>query len=402
MATSTTGMRTIPTAASRLSQAARIYQRIALSGRGGEQGTESHASSGKEGANNRPAMQEPLREGDVACCPRGASFEELWEAAIKCRRNSVWKPSVKQYCNNIALESLNASRKLRDGTWVDGKPKPIAITYPKKREGLSIRFRDRVVQRALNDNVIYPELVWHFVAANCACQKGKGIDYARRLTWRCLHRNYLHYSHDFYILTADVTGYYPNMRHDVVHDLFARYFDMGVTKRVDSILSAHGGTTGYHPGSQIVQIAGISLLNDLDHYIKEALGARDYVRVMDDFFIASPSREFLETCLGVIRERLGRLGLSLSPSKTRIFPATESFSWLGFVYRPSFSHEFYLTAKGESVKHERKKLARLRKVACKEKADECLTSYLAHLDYGDCRRLQYRLKRYNEELWRTA
>lgn len=52
---------------------------------------------------------------------------------------------------------------------------------------------------------------------------------------------------------------------------------------------------------------------------------------------------------------------------------------MGVGYMPSNRHEWYMTVKSQSVKHERKKLTRLAKVASKEKADECLRSYEAHL-----------------------
>ena len=42
--------------------------------------------------------------------------------------------------------------------------------------------------------------------------------------------------------------------------------------------SQYAGHVGYNPGSQMVQIAGISILDDLDHFIKEQLHEKYYIR----------------------------------------------------------------------------------------------------------------------------
>ena len=351
-------------------------------------------------------MSESLSE--IADCTHGVhsleyaeSFDSLWDSALKCRCNVGWKPSVKQYMNNIAVMTYRNALKLQTGKWEDGETKPITITYPKKREGLAVRFPDRVVQRSLNDNILYPEMARHFVNANCACQKGKGTDYARMLAKKSLHRNYLKYGTDFYVLLIDISGYYPNMRHDIVHAMFARYLQPSVVERIDRILDKQcNGDIGYYPGSQLVQIAGISLLNGIDHIIKEKLGCRDYVRVMDDFLLMHPCKEYLEICLEEICALLSELGFKTNPKKTKIVSIKEGFTWLGFRYSLGTRHEFVMTPKSESIRHERKKLARLRKVCTREKADECLTSYLAYIERGNTYRLQQRLIAYQNELWR--
>ena len=86
-----------------------------------------------------------------------------------------------------------------------------------------------------------------------------------------------------YVLQMDIAGYYPNMRHDVVLAKFARHLDAESYGRVASILAnQYAGEVGFEPGSQLVQIAGISALDGLDHFIKERLRVKGYVRYMDD------------------------------------------------------------------------------------------------------------------------
>ena len=104
---------------------------------------------------------------------RITDYDALWESAMKCKRGVMWKPSTKHFNLNAVEEVHRMNNKLDAGTWKNGKPKEIKILYPKKRDGLSISFKDRVYQRSINDVVLYPSVVKSFIIDNCACQKGK-------------------------------------------------------------------------------------------------------------------------------------------------------------------------------------------------------------------------------------
>lgn len=52
------------------------------------------------------------------------------------------------------------------------------------------------------------------------------------------------------------------------------------------------------------QVLAIFYLNDLDHYIKEILKIKYYVRYQDDFLLLHPSKEYLKECLDKIKEFL--------------------------------------------------------------------------------------------------
>ena len=327
---------------------------------------------------------------------------------MRCIRGVRWKPSVKQFLLNAPLEILRMHTLLKSGKWVNGRPHPIMIMYPKKREGLAIRFPDRVFQRSINDNALYPEMARHFIAENCACQKGKGPDYARALLKKHLWNYMSNNGRDGWVLQIDISGYYPNMRHDKVKECFGRYLPPEIHEMVCDVLDQqYSGEVGYNPGSQMVQIAGISLLNDLDHYIKERLRVRHYLRYMDDFWILGRTKKELEFVLEIIKEKLAAVGFSVSEKKTHIKHLSEGFRFLGFDYRITDSHKVVMIINPESVKHERKKLYRLAAKAVRNKIPvskvyECYNSYKAHADHGNSFRLLRRMDRYLETLLKEA
>ena len=57
-------------------------------------------------------------------------------------------------------------------------------------------------------------------------------------------------------------------------------------------------------GNMTSEILAVYYLNDLDHYIKEKLRIKYYVRYMDDFILFHEDREYLKYCLGEIEKKL--------------------------------------------------------------------------------------------------
>ena len=288
------------------------------------------------------------------------SYDELYESYLKCRRSVSWKPCVKSFDINAPERIWKMHQQLADGTWKDRKPKPILIMYPKKREWLSIPFRDRIFQRSINDNVLYPVVTKSFIEENSACQIGKGISHARKITNRNLRRMYINHGRDFYVMQIDIHHYYQTMPHDGVKAMFKRVLDDDrIYQHVCSVLDTQNDSDhGFNPGSQMIQIAGIAYLSPVDHYAKEQLHLRNYQRYMDDFLAFHEDKEYLEKCLGDIVGKLRAYGFEVNETKTHVISVKDGFRFLGFDYRLTESGKIVMTIPTEKVRHERRKLRR--------------------------------------------
>lgn len=266
-------------------------------------------------------------------------------------------------------------------------------------------FRDRVYQRSLNDNELYPAVAKSLIADNCACQIGKGTDYAIERWKGHMRRFYRKHGLDGWLLQTDIHGYYPSMQHESVKGMFGCYVSGEVLGRVCGVLDdQYTGETGYNPGSQMVQIAGIGLLNPLDHYIKERLRMEHYQRYQDDSLTIHHDRKALEQELKVIREWLGTLGLVLNEKKTHIQSISEPFDYLGFTWRMTETGKIVMIVKSETVKHERRKLRRLVKLAkqgkrSRAKVDECYAAWKNYISKGNAFKVIARTDAYYKKLW---
>lgn len=329
-------------------------------------------------------------------------YDNLWDSMMKCCKSVGWKPTTKHVMLNGVEEIVRMGHQLESGTWKNGTPKPILITYPKRREGLSIPFRDRIYQRSINDIVLYPEMTRHFIYGNCACQQGKGTDFAIRLLRRHLWNFYTHYGREGYIVHTDIHGYYPNMSHAEVEKHFKKYLSPDVLRMVMDVLnSQYSGDVGFNPGSQMVQIAGISLLDPIDHYIKEQLHQHWYGRFMDDSWNLVHSERDAANYLDAVTRKLRAIGFEMNQEKTGITPLVKEFELLGYTYRMTETGKVIMQVKSENVKHERKHLYRLKRGgATKKKSNECLDGWAAHVARGSGNKVIQRTQQYNKNLWR--
>lgn len=335
-----------------------------------------------------------------------AGFEALSESMRKCLRGVIWKDTPADYFLNGIENNLKLEEQLAKGTYKQRKTRKFQVSYPKKRDIVSVAFRDRVFQRSLNDNVIYPRVSKSFIYDNMACQKGKGPDKARDRMKCFLQRYFRKHGIEGYVLKCDIKGYYPNMSHKVVRDCFKKVIEGWSYQQALMVLDGqYDGEIGYNPGSQMIQIAGIGILNSLDHYIKEELHIKYYIRCMDDFILIHHDKQYLLECKVKIAQRLMALDCQFNTKKTGITRLSEGIEFLGFQFRLSNTGKVIMTINSRNVKHDRKKLRKmvnkaLRGEMPREKVDECYNAWKNHAGKGNSYHLLQRMDEYYDSLWR--
>lgn len=333
-------------------------------------------------------------------------FEPLYESMMKCKRGVIWKDSVASFWLNGVSRCIKLSDELKNGSYVPRPTVRFKISSPKPREIASITFRDRVYQRSLNDNDVYPTMSRAFILDNYACQKGKGTDAARNRLAEYMHRAYRKYGTELYVAQLDVSGYYQNMDHEVAEETFRKKLSKMSFRRVRKILrQQYDGDKGYNAGSQLVQIAGISVLDPLDHFIKEVLRAKYYVRYMDDFMIISNDAGYLEYCVKEIRRFLGTLKLEINEKKTGVHHIRDGIPFLGFQFKLTESGKVLRLLLSDNVRRARRKFRRLvmkskRGEIPREKVNESYNAWKAHAGKGNTYKIIQRMDNYYKNLWK--
>lgn len=153
----------------------------------------------------------------------------------------------------------------------------------------------------------------------------------------------------------------------------------------------------------MIQIAGIGILNALDHFIKEELHIEFYIRYMDDFILIHEDAEYLLECKARIAQKLRALECQFNTKKTGIIPLSDGILFLGFHYWLTETGKVVMTLNSANIKHERRKMAKLATLERKgerstEKVDECYNSWKNHASKGDSYKLLQRTDKYVKEL----
>jgi retron-type reverse transcriptase len=253
------------------------------------------------------------------------SFRNLYTSMHKCKKNVVWKDSVAGFVKNGLINCYNLRHQLIKDTYKIDKYSLFTIYEPKKREIVSTRMKDRVFQRSLTDNYLYKTVTKSFIYDNAACQIDRGTDFARNRLECHLQRYFRKQGADGWVLSCDIKNYFGSTKHSTAKAQVSKnikndWVKYHVDKIIDSFNQGEDPTRGMGLGSQITQLAQLSVLSGMDHHIKEKLSIKHYIRYMDDFHLIHQDKEYLKHCLSEIEDIVQDLGLNLNKKKTHIYP----------------------------------------------------------------------------------
>ena len=215
---------------------------------------------------------------------------------------------------------------LRTKQYSVGKYNIFTIYEPKQRLIVSQNMQDKIINHLVARHILYPALLPCLLNTNVASRKNlgtqKGLEFFRKFNKLCK----IKYGDD-YILKCDISKFFSSINHDILKaKLLRKIKEKESLKIVFDIIDSYSPGLGI--GSMTSQILAIFYLNDMDHYIKETLKIKYYVRYQDDFLLFHPSKEYLQYCLKQINMFLNKEKLKLN-NKTRIYSSTDNFLFLG-------------------------------------------------------------------------
>lgn len=331
-------------------------------------------------------------------------YEALYESMMKCLCGVRWKGRSAYWQMHWPELIGQLYDELHDGTYRQRPTTTFEVTKPKPRTILAIDIRDRIVQRSFNDNLIYPVMSRSWIYDNCACQTGKGTDFAMDRLAAHLERHWRAHGMTGGAMTGDIAGYYANMDHETTEADFARKLPPWGSSYVSySFGQQYQGERGYNPGSQMVQIAGINYLDPMDHFIKEKLHIRGYIRYMDDFILLHEDMDYLAECREAIADKLAEVGLHMHPVKTRIQPIGDTITFLGFDYSLKPDGHAVRFVKKSKVKEARREMAAMSRLVRSgrmtyEQFDVSHVCRVAHMARGDNKQLLMNMDGYRDYL----
>jgi hypothetical protein len=113
-------------------------------------------------------------------------------------------------------------------------------------------------------------------------------------------------------------------------------------------------------GSQISQILALLVPNKFDHYIKDYLRIKHYIRYMDDGLIIHHDKNYLAEICGILEKEAASYGLTFNPKKTVIVKMTKGFTFLKIHYRLAQNGKVIRTLSHSNVVRMRRKLKKFK------------------------------------------
>lgn len=355
--------------------------------------------------------------------PQITDFENLWQAARQAQKGKRFRPNVLAFNHDLEANLLQLQDELRNRTYQPGQYRTFEIIDPKPRLISAAPYRDRVVHHALC-NVIVPLIERSFIDDSYANRVGYG-------THKALRRAVQFTRSRRYVLQCDIRKYFPSLDHLILKQQLRRWLKCPDTLWLidtiidnsnpqteelvyfpaDTLLTPLERRVGLPIGNLTSQFFANVYLNGFDHWVKESLKIRNYLRYVDDFLLFADDWQQLADAKGSIITYLTSLRLQLHPVKSQLFETRHGLNFVGFRILPlgdTFPKDICIRVRNDNLRRSRQRLKHLQQAYATGELPlsalvQRLRSWEAHLLHGDTHRLRRQVFdstvfRRNEEL----
>ena len=270
------------------------------------------------------------------------SIENLIQADKKARKDKGKQKGIQQHdkargCNIIALHNMLATKQFKTS-----KYKNFKVFDRKERNVFKLPYYpDRIVHHAIMQPV-EPIITSVFISDTYSSIKGKGVHGGVERLKNILKD----VPRSQYCLKLDVRKFYESIDHGILMGLLYRKIkDYELLRLLEGIIDS---APGLPIGNYLSQSLANFFLAYFDHWIKETMGVKYYIRYCDDIVVLHHDKQYLHGLLAEMRQYLeGKLKLTIK-GNYQVFPvANRGIDVLGYV----FFHTHVLLRKSTKLRY---------------------------------------------------
>lgn len=354
-------------------------------------------------------------------------IQNMYDKRIKI--NTQNKKKLERFENNYVSNMTYIKQVLENKNYTPGRYNLFFVKEPKIRLIMSQNVIDKIINHLVSEYFLIKYFEKSLIDENVATRKNKGTSYGIKLVKKYL--NEIKYK-EFYILKFDISKYFFNLDHEIIKkQIRHKIKDKNVLELLDKIIDSTDAPyvnneikrlkykelenikeknpsnseellkeiekvpeykigKGLPIGNMSSQFLAILYLNELDHYIKEKLKVKYYIRYMDDGIIIHEDKEYLKYCLKEIKIILEKYRLELN-DKTGIRSIKNGFEFLGFRYYIK-NDKIVMKVKNQTKKRFKRKMKNLYKLESEnritiQELNQVKSSYMGHLGFGNTKNL---------------
>lgn len=300
-------------------------------------------------------------------------------AIYKASKGKTKRKAVEKILDAPTYYALQVQKMLVDKTYEPSPYKEMKILDgARKKERIIYKpmfYPDQIIHWALMLQLepILTKRMYHW---NCASIKDRGIHHGMRYVKRILvdDRKYTKYC-----LKLDVKKFYPSIDKEILKNKFKKIIkDNDVLWLINKIIDS--SESGVNIGNYTSQWFANVYLSDLDHYIKEELKVKYYIRYMDDMVLFSNNKKELHKTRIKIEQFLDKEHLKLKENWQLFKTDSRPLDFLGYRF-----HRGYTTLRKGNFLRIKRRIKKIYKKGTINFHDACaVLSYNGWIIHSNC------------------
>jgi len=311
--------------------------------------------------------------------PKVCELANIRQAILKASLGKRNKQFVKRVLADVDFYAARIQRLLVEKAYV---PSPYTIKTIK--DGASQKERTIFKPRFYPDQVVHWALMLqlHDVVMRgmyeytCGSVPGRGTSYAQKALRRWLDTDYRGTK---YCLKMDISRFYPSIDLTLLKAAFRRVVkDADCLWLIDTILDSNP-QGGLPIGNYTSQWFSNFFLQELDHFIKETLKVKYYVRYVDDLVLLGGNKKTLHRARRAIDDFLHGLHLTMKPNWQVFLVNDRAIDFLGVRF-----YRDHTTLRKRNALRIRRRMAKIGRKDRLSYADACaVVSYWGWIKRSD-------------------
>lgn len=329
------------------------------------------------------------------------SYNNILSVYKKIKNSTKNKKEVYNYELNLNQNLLDTLFSLSKSTYVFSKYNIFLIREPKYRLIMSESFPDKVVNHLFSKYVLSYALQSTLINSNVATRTDKGSKEAYNLFIKYTNK-LIYEKKKIYVLKIDISKYFYNINHNIMINMVnekikdERVLDMlkvildttdndYVNKTILSVVNReiykvnklnistiekeklikelksiplYRKGYGLPIGNMSSQILAVFFLNKVDHFVKEKLGCKYYIRYMDDLVILGNDKEELKNIFENVSKYIESFDLKVN-KKSGIYSLSNGVNFLGYNFKV-FNNKLIIRYRSDTIKRVNKRLKNLK------------------------------------------